>query len=116
MRWTTFWLLLKNVDMQPKKLHSTHIIIMFEAIADTIEVSGTLFIAGMMTHHEFHLHSQVPTSSGRHISAVDRQRCGPLTSTTSFISAIATREMDHRMELLDIVQKQITTTMRPLMA
>ena len=80
MRWTTFLLLLKNVDMQPKKLHSTQImiiIIMFEAIADTIEVSGTLFIEGMMTHHEFHLHSQVPTSSGRHIPAVDRQRCGP---------------------------------------
>ena len=122
-----------NAGMQQKRLHSTHVIVIIviiiiiiiiliiiliicEAIADTIEVSVSFFIEGMMKHHEFHLHSQVPTSSGRHISAVDRQRCGPLTSTTSFISAKATRETDHRMELLDIVQKQITTTMRPLMA
>ena len=117
VRWTTFRLLLMNAGMQQKRLHSTHIIIIIvEAIADTFAVSGTFFIEGMMKHYEFHLHSQVPTSSGRHISAVDRQRCGPLTSTTSFISAKATRETDHHMELLDIVQKQITTTMGPLMA
>ena len=101
-----FRLLLMSASMQQKRLHSKHIIIIiiirniiiisiimfiliimfiFEAIANTIEVSGIFFIEGIMKHHEFDLHSQVPTSSGRRMSAVDRQRCGPLTSTTSFV-------------------------------